>query len=270
MSPASTPIPDFGFAERSERHAGQEPAVLERTVVPVDPELVLFAVVGDVEIDPAVTVEVGGGNAKRRPELRGEPGRARHVRERAVAVIAVQAGSVGRDRPSARSTRGCPMCRSTACSAQGPRSGSGRRRDRASRRDRSPRTPPTHSTASARSASRRDVGEDAAAVIAQQPVAVERRDIQVHATVIVDSRRRPRPCHRPLSARPLCCRDVGERRRRGPVGAGLQVVAEQPVCEAGSCSDAAALKSWLWTRNTSRSPSPSLSNSAAPGPMTSG
>ena len=51
----------FGLSGAAHGGAGEERRVLERAVVLVDPELVGLAVVGDVEIDPPVVVEVGGG-----------------------------------------------------------------------------------------------------------------------------------------------------------------------------------------------------------------
>ena len=65
-SPASTPMLASAVAGAVHRRAGQQRRVLERAVVLVDPQLIRLAVVGDVDVDPAVAVEVGGRDAERR------------------------------------------------------------------------------------------------------------------------------------------------------------------------------------------------------------
>ena len=65
----------LGLAVGAERGARQQPEVLERAVLLVHPQQVRLAVVGDVEVDPAVAVEVGGRHAQRRPEVVGDAGR---------------------------------------------------------------------------------------------------------------------------------------------------------------------------------------------------
>ena len=71
-------------------HAGEQARVLECTVPLVHPQDVFAAVVGHVKVDPAVVVEIGGRDAKRRTE--GTSGQCcrRHVGERAVPVVVKQ------------------------------------------------------------------------------------------------------------------------------------------------------------------------------------
>src|SRR4029453_16552086 len=80
----------FGFAARIERHPCQKRCVLERAIVQVDPELIGVAVIRYVEVDPTITIEVGRGYAKGRPELRRHSSSTRHISECPVAVVVVQ------------------------------------------------------------------------------------------------------------------------------------------------------------------------------------
>ena len=219
--------PGLRLAEWSECRAGQEPAVLERPVVPVDPELVLFAIVGDVEIDPAVTVEVGGRHAQCRPELRGEAGRVGHIQEGAVAVVAIQPALLGAvhlrravdpaaRRPVARRIQrrvpGQVVPHEQIEPAVAIEIDEGRGH-----------APPVRRKA----ASRRDVGEDAAAVVAEQPVARERRRQQIHAAVVVHIA--GGDAHAVAGQRQAALRrGVGERQRPRAIRRDAQIVAEQP------------------------------------------
>ena len=89
-------------AEAAQRRAGEQGGVHQRAVPLVDPQEVLGAVVGDVDVQPAVAVVVGGGDAQRGSEspqrrARDPAGidvaeRARaDVLERAVAAVAIEA-----------------------------------------------------------------------------------------------------------------------------------------------------------------------------------
>ena len=137
---------DFGLARGVDRGAGQQRRVLERAVVLVDPQLVGLAVVGDVDVDPAVAVEVGGRDAERRPERAADQGAAGDVGERAVALVVIEparlrAVAAGRTvvalAGDARSNGRPPRrCSADSC----------RRTDRASRRGRSRGTPPRRSS----------------------------------------------------------------------------------------------------------------------------
>src|SRR5205814_3575734 len=78
------------FAFGAQGGARQQGGVLERAVSLVDPELVRQTVVRDVDVDPAVAVEVCGGYSKRGPELARDARGSRDVRKSAVAVVSVQ------------------------------------------------------------------------------------------------------------------------------------------------------------------------------------
>ncbi len=81
------------FASPSAPSAGprQERRILERAVALVDPQLVRLAVVGDVDVDPPVAVEIGRRHTQRGAELGRQSGARRHIGERSVAVVVVQA-----------------------------------------------------------------------------------------------------------------------------------------------------------------------------------
>ena len=83
-------------------HAVQQGAVGEGPVLLVDPQLVGLAVVGHVDVEPTVAAEIGGQDAEGRPVLAPRAGAGRHVLERAVPAVAIQA--VGRRRVALRRT----------------------------------------------------------------------------------------------------------------------------------------------------------------------
>ena len=74
-----------------ESDAGQQRLVVEPASSVVDPKLVRVAVVGHVEVGPAVGVEIGGNDSQSGPECRVKPGRFGHVFEAAPALVAKQA-----------------------------------------------------------------------------------------------------------------------------------------------------------------------------------
>ena len=78
-------------AVRAQRGSGQQAGVSERPVLLVDPEQVLVSVVGHVDVDPAVPVEVGGRNAERRPKVPPDQRRGGNVDEPSGALIPIQA-----------------------------------------------------------------------------------------------------------------------------------------------------------------------------------
>ena len=80
----------LGHAQSAQRRAGQQPGLAERPVAAVDPQQVLDAVVGDVDVDPAVAVEVGGGDAERRTEPAAGQRDVAHVDEPPLPRVAVQ------------------------------------------------------------------------------------------------------------------------------------------------------------------------------------
>ena len=67
----------LGIPVRVQRRARQQTGIGEHAVAPVHPELVLVAVVGDVDVGPSVAVEVGGHHAERRSEGLSRQGRGR-------------------------------------------------------------------------------------------------------------------------------------------------------------------------------------------------
>ena len=80
----------FRVPGRVQRGAGERPIVHERAVVVIDPELVGGRVVGDVEIEPAVAVQIIGDNAEPGAVGAGDPGRFGDVGEMAVTVVPIQ------------------------------------------------------------------------------------------------------------------------------------------------------------------------------------
>src|SRR5438093_13764000 len=78
----------FGLAELAQRGAGDEPHVLEGAVTLIDPELIFLTVVGQVQVDPPVTVEVRGRHAERRSKLGRESRCYRDICKRPIAVLA--------------------------------------------------------------------------------------------------------------------------------------------------------------------------------------
>ena len=79
-----------GFAVLSERRAGIERHLFERSVMAVVKEKVLGLVVGHVDIGIAVAVEIGGRHAHGAPFVFGDPGLLADVDEPAVTVIVEQ------------------------------------------------------------------------------------------------------------------------------------------------------------------------------------
>src|SRR5712691_11651048 len=74
----------LGFTVSAEGRARDECRIREGAVVPIDPQLVRLAVVGDEDVDPAVAIEVGGRDAERRAELTSHARRSRDVGEGSV------------------------------------------------------------------------------------------------------------------------------------------------------------------------------------------
>ena len=60
----------------------------------VDPELVRLSVVGDVDVDPPVAVEVGRRHAERRSERASDQGFGRDILERAVPAVVIEAAGL--------------------------------------------------------------------------------------------------------------------------------------------------------------------------------
>src|SRR5438094_240567 len=68
----------------------QKRGVLERSVALVDPQLVRLTVVGDVDVNPAVAVEIAGCHAERGTELGRQAAARGDVGKGSVAIVPVQ------------------------------------------------------------------------------------------------------------------------------------------------------------------------------------
>ena len=73
------------------RHAGEERGLFERAVALVPEQEVGNRVVGHECVEPSIVIEVRKGDAHALPDVRQQPRTRRHVLERAVAAIPVQA-----------------------------------------------------------------------------------------------------------------------------------------------------------------------------------
>src|SRR5215471_13105153 len=82
--------PSFRFTTRIHRHARDQPGILESPVVPVDPELIRLPVVRDINVDPAIAIEVSGHHAERRAEFPGDTRGNTDVGERPVPIVPVK------------------------------------------------------------------------------------------------------------------------------------------------------------------------------------
>ena len=203
-----------------ERDAGGHGVVGERAVAVVAEQLIRLRVVGDEQIDPAVGVVVDSATPSALPPGLATPAFWLDVGELAGAEIAEQLRRARRDRPRACSTT-C-SCRRARSACRWPRttSRSWRRTRRGGRRGRSPRTPRWCRSCVDDAGGLRDVGELEAAVVAVQPIALDRRDVEVLvAVVVVVARRDAQPVGRLVEAAALD--DVGER--------AVAVVPVQPV-----------------------------------------
>jgi hypothetical protein len=78
----------------AERHARRHPDLAEGAVAVVVEELVRLRVVGHEEVGPAVAVVVQHRHAERLRRRLMDPGRLRHVLERAVAAVLVEGGAL--------------------------------------------------------------------------------------------------------------------------------------------------------------------------------
>ena len=79
----------FGVAIRIDRRARHKCPVEERAVLLVQPQLVVFIVVGDINVDPSIPVEVGGYDPQGRCGRRFRERRGGGVGEGAVPLIAI-------------------------------------------------------------------------------------------------------------------------------------------------------------------------------------
>ena len=80
---------------RVDRCSRQQSAILEALACPVDPEQVGHLIVGDVEVEKAVAVDVGGNDAEPGTRLGQDAERRGDVLEGAGAVVAIEAIGLG-------------------------------------------------------------------------------------------------------------------------------------------------------------------------------
>ncbi len=84
-----------------ESHAGFRLAVIvdgrahfkgdvDKTALGVEPELIGFTVVGDVDVDPAVVVEIAADDAESLTDSAGQAGGRGDIGERAIAVVVIE------------------------------------------------------------------------------------------------------------------------------------------------------------------------------------
>ena len=211
---------------RGQRRARQQRRVLEGAVALVHPQLVRLAVVGDVDVDPAVAVEVGG-RRRRAPARTRRPASAL-----AVTSVNVPSRLLRYRRSRLRAGR----------RAEGSSPGSPVRREASLVRldavvhvvadvqiepaiavvvdeRRQTRSNPGSSVPLCL----RHVGERSVAVVAEHLVRSEVGEVEVDAAVVVDVARRHAHAV-PARVDPARIGHVGEPQRARPVGADLQVV----------------------------------------------
>ena len=167
-----------------ERDAALEAGLGERAVVIVAEEEAGRGIAGDVDVRPAVVIEIGRDRGHAVAALGfGDARRIADVRERAVAVVVVE-----RDRPGGKSARAavdrhalpsCSCCSRRAWARTRNRTpDSWRRTDRAGRRGRNRRTcspSPSACLVCSEPGLLRDIGERAVAVVAVEHVLVPSR-----------------------------------------------------------------------------------------------
>ena len=216
----------FGSARRIQRGAGQQAVVGERAVVPIDPQLVRRAVVGDVDVEPAVAVVVAHRDAEPRAVRLRDAGRGGAVDEASTAVVAKQPGGHGAIR-----ARAAVVARARRVVALLV----GRRREvdvvRDEEIERAVAVVVEERGAGAPSGIRearllRDVGERAVAVVVKERQRAERRDEQILvAVVVVVADRGAHAVSAQSDSRGL--RDVRETQRAPAIGANDEIVAEE-------------------------------------------
>ena len=194
----------------------------------IDPELVWGRVVGDVDIEPAVAVEIIGDDAEPGAVGAGDPGRFGDIGEMTAAVIAIEAirrRTVG-PRPAVVARAGSVGAGLVACE----------REIQVVRHEQieiaiavvveKGRARAPERIAHARVA--RHIGERPVSVVAKQRIRSEARDEEIQVAVVVvvaDS-----DAHS-ISAQtdPRLCRDIGEMQPGCAVGSASEIVPEQPA-----------------------------------------
>ena len=257
-SPASTPMLASALPVTGSATPGQQRRVLERAVAPVHPQLVLLAVIGDVDVDPPVPIEVGGGQSKAGSVLARDAGGDADVGEGAIPAVEVQpAGqrlvAVGRAVvPRARGAGARRVVLQAVTQVAGDvQIQPSVPVDVHKRRGRAPGR-------MVGSATRRPIREGAVAVVVPQLVGrVELGQVQIDAPVVVDVARG--------DAHPVAAgSDAGKRLSR-PRTSGARVPSgsaarsfrksRSPDGSGDAPAAAAATSGWPCTRYTSRSPS---------------
>ena len=183
----------FGIPVGVQRRSRQQSGIGQRAVAPVHPELVLVAVVRDVDVGPAVAVEVGRHHAERRTVGLLQEGDGGDVVEPPVATVAIQAVGLGSE--GARVGRSPVMGRAVVAAARSARTRGGRRDVVAQIVAHVQVQPPVavvvhegggHApSVVVRSALTRPLDERAVAVVPEELVASEVRQVEVDPPVVV-------------------------------------------------------------------------------------
>ena len=214
--------------DRVDGHPGEQRVVPEAPPALVHPQLVGLAVVGDVDVDQAVRVQVRGDDAEGGAVGRVDAGLGRHVGEGAVAAVPIEAiGLIGialrgavarlggrRPAPVAVSRRVVDVVADVEVEPAV-----------VIRVDEGGRHPPEGVVGAA---GRADVGERAVAVVPEELVGPLPRSVEVGPAVVVEvAGGHPHAVGADVEAAPR--RHVGEAQRAGAVGADLEVVAVEAV-----------------------------------------
>src|SRR6185436_10327550 len=180
------PHAGFGMTLTGDGGAGGERLVSKRPVTQVDPEQVLAAVVGDVDIGPAIVVEVGGDDPEAAAEAVAGQRAAGDVGKRPVAAVSIETIRRGlvdlrwAVTPYAGEIRAGAIRRDAVLDVVGDveveppvavvvHEGGGHREP-----------------AVVRPALVRDVGERAVVIVAVQLIRSEVREVEIDPTVVVD------------------------------------------------------------------------------------
>ncbi len=224
----------FGMTLTGDRDASGECLISKRPVAQVDPEQVLAAVVGDVDIGPSIVVEVAGHDPEAAAEAVARQRAAGHVGKRPVTAVPIE--TIGRGRVDLR--------RAIASHAGEVRAGAIRRDAVLNVVGDVEVEPPVAVVVHEGSGHRepvvggpalvRDVGERAVVIVAVQLIRAEVREVEIDPAVVVDvAGGDSHPV--PVRADATLYGDVNESHGSRPVGADAQVVAEQASARVRRC-----------------------------------
>ena len=212
----------------------QQCLVAERPVAAVDSTTVLVTVVGDVDVDPTVAVEVVGDDAERPPVRARDLRLGGNVVEGPVPAVAVEPVGHGQvplrpavvpysgRRRAVRITAGTVVDVVADVEVEPAVAVEVEKRSRES------------PAGAARADAVRDVGESTVAVVAEQPVGAEPGEIQIDPTVVVEvARRGAHAVTRDVQAAPEA--DVGEPERAGAVRVHDEIVPVQAIRQRKRC-----------------------------------